>query len=132
MPGQKHYEELMRYIREFFGDEGNYGMIKKQLEMFTKDYGYTYSGILKSLKYWIEEKRHTVDEFNGHIAIVSSIYGEVKKMYEDKWKVETLNKDKSLDINKTREVHINIPKAQRIKSQIEIDIENFLKEEENK
>lgn len=131
MPGQKGYNNLIQYIKELFGEYANWGLINKQLKQYDEEYGYTYSGIFKCLKYWLEDKHHDVTSLNGHIGIVASIYGEVKTYYKEKWQVNELNKNKSFkNDNGTKEIYIDTPQPKDNKTQKAIDIENFLKEVE--
>ena len=62
-------KELKEYINELYGNSANWAMITKQIKTFQKEYNYTYSGMLKTLKYFYEIKGGSKEKSNGTIGM---------------------------------------------------------------
>ena len=77
---QKDEELLYQYIKEIYGKDYNYMMIRKQIETYQKQ-GYTFNGIRLSLKFFYEVKNNSTKDSNGGIGIVPYVYEEAKKYY---------------------------------------------------
>ena len=55
-------EKLEKYIMQLFGSDYVYARIKKQIQDYVTNHGYTYSGIQKALVYYYEVKGNKFDE----------------------------------------------------------------------
>ena len=55
--------------------------IAKQIEKYHKELGFTYSGMLKSLKYHYEINKNSTVQANGGIGIIPYVYDEAKNYY---------------------------------------------------
>ena len=74
-------DNLVEYICKIFrlkkAGPRNYAMIKKYLEK-----GYTYTGMLNSLKYFYEIQKHPIEKANESIGIIPYIYEEAQNYYD--------------------------------------------------
>jgi hypothetical protein len=46
---------------------------------------YTYSGIKRTLEYFYEVKKNSIEKANGGIGIVPWVYEEAKRYYYNQW-----------------------------------------------
>lgn len=129
---QSDFAMLLDYIKALYNYEVIPKVIFQQINQFVKEYNYTHSGILKSLKYFYEIKHGDLEKANGKISIVPYIYEEAKRYYYAIWEAQQQNIDK--DINEYveiphREVRITSPK--RIPMGKKRNLFSFLDKEEN-
>ena len=89
----KDKHDFFEYIKELYGDDYNYISISKQAESYIKQYNFTYSGMLKSLKWFYEVKGNSKEGSNGRIGIIPYIYEEAKKYYYNLYLAQQRNKD---------------------------------------
>ena len=66
--------ELEAYIETLLGSEYKPARVKKQIKTYKEEYGYTYSGMLKTLKWWYDIKGNPKAKANGGIGIIPFIY----------------------------------------------------------
>ena len=85
--------DFFEYIKELYRDDYNYVSISKQAESYIKQYNFTYSGMLKSLKWFYEVKGNSKEGSNGRIGIIPYIYEEAKKYYYNLYLAQQRNKD---------------------------------------
>ena len=78
---QKDEHDFFNYIKQIYGEDYNYIQIHKQAESYIKQYNFTYSGMLKSLKWFYEVKHNDKESANGRIGIIPYIYEDAKKYY---------------------------------------------------
>jgi len=90
---QQDKHNFFEYIKEIYGEDYNYISISKQAESFIKQYNFTYSGMLKSLKWWYEVKGNNKESANGRIGIIPYIYNDAKKYYYNLYLAQQRNKD---------------------------------------
>lgn len=88
---EKDYLELENYIKKLFGKDYVNAKIINQIQSFKQTYGYTYSGMLKTLQYWFEIEKHSVEDANDGIGIVPFIYEQVSKYYYRLWLAHEAN-----------------------------------------
>lgn len=112
-------DEFYEYIKSIYGKNYNYVVINKQVQHYIKDYGYTWNGILKSLKWFYDVKHHKKDP-SHNISIVPYIYEQAKNYYYSLWAAQEANKEKDLsDItNKTVEIVVQPQKIVNKKSRM--------------
>lgn len=89
---QQDKHDFFEYIKEIYGDDYNYVSISKQAEAYIKQYNFTYSGMLKSLKWWYEVKGNSKESSNGRIGIIPYIYEDAKKYYYNLYLAQQRNK----------------------------------------
>lgn len=82
---EKDKEELERYIKDLFHYEILPLKVKRQIEEYTKDYKYSYSGILKTLVYYYSVQHGDIKKANGGIGIVPYVYQQAHDYYYDIW-----------------------------------------------
>ena len=80
----KEFDELYRYVKEQQGKNFNFVQFQKIVDKWKKDYGYTYSGMLKSLLYFYEVKKNSKDKFKaGSLGIIPFCYTQAYNYYYD-------------------------------------------------
>lgn len=122
------YEALEKYIKKLFNENYVNAQIKKQIKDYKNEYGYTYSGILKTLIYWYEVKENKIDH-NAHygIAIVPYIYKQASEYYYSLFLAQQANDSINITdyIPKTKEIIIPTPKTKiQPKKLFNLDEEN--------
>ena len=86
--------------------------VKAQISKFNKEYGYTYSGMMKTLIYFYEIKKNDITKANGGIGIIPYIYNEAKEYYMamDQVQKSNIKKDVKEYVPNTINVYIKSPK----------------------
>lgn len=110
---QDDFAILLDYIKQLYGYEEVPKVIFQQINQFVKDYNYTHSGILKTLKYFYEIKHNDIEKSKGRISIVPYIYDDAKRYYYAIWEAQQQNTDKDLEQYAEapkKEIHIISPK----------------------
>lgn len=99
--------ELYEYISKLYNIKFPTGLIIKQIKTFKEEYGYKYSGMLLSLKYFYETLQKPL-KYDDGVGIIPYIYEDAKKNYLEqrniKKEVEHMGKlsdNKVIQINKT-------------------------------
>lgn len=107
-------EELEEYIKYITKLKYVNPRIRKQIKDYRQEYNYTYSGILKSLKYWCEIQGKTIEWQEYGIAIVGYIYNSACQYYYSLYLANLANKDKDLSkyIPKIKNIKIRSPKKE--------------------
>ena len=78
---QEKRKELLNYICMLFGLKSPGPVVFSQLKRYTQGLGYTYDGILKTLKYFYEVKNGDKEKANEGIGIVGFIYDEAQNYW---------------------------------------------------
>lgn len=89
------YENLIAYIKGLLKIDKLNQKIVHQLKDYKENKGYTYSGIHKSLIYFYEIKRNSVEKANGGIGIVPYVYDDAKAYYTAIWMANKQNEEKA-------------------------------------
>lgn len=107
-------EKFYLYVIELFKIEDDFvpPRIQKQAQDYIKKYNYTYSGMLKALKYFYEIKHNDISKSNGGIGILPYCYQDAYNYYFSLWQAQQKNQ---VDINRyiPREIEITIPIPKR-------------------
>ena len=119
-------EILDQYIMKIFEVDYVPPNIKKQINQYVKDYRFTYSGILKSLKYFFEVKKQPINKNSQTIGIVPYIYQQAYNYYYTIWLANQKNQDATIEKPKVVEIQIQRPDRKKRHS----NKFNFLEEEE--
>lgn len=77
---ERDYAELVEYIKELLGASLT-PRVWKQLKEYHEVNNYSYSGILKTLKWWYELKGNDIEKANGGIGIVPYVYQDACNYY---------------------------------------------------
>ena len=117
LPAQKQEDPdlklLKDYIDKFYGKNANWARIMQQIKKYTIENNYSYSGILKSLKYWLEVKHMPIQQDYGAIGIVPFVYQQAYNYYYSLFLAEQQNINKNVKeiTNKEREIIIDPPQV---------------------
>ena len=87
--------------------------IRKQLNTYQEQYGYTYSGMHKALIYFYEIKGNSVEKANGGVGIIPYVYQDAYNYYYSLWEAQQANKDKEIETYIPVEEVVRIPVPQR-------------------
>ena len=123
-------EKLTIYLIKLFKLKDDYILPRymKQISQYEREHNFTYSGMLKALKYWYEVKKHPVDLDKG-VGIIPYIYKNAYDYYYALYLAEEENKNKNLDEYIPKDIVVTIKAPQR---QIEKrKLFSFLDEEDN-
>ena len=114
-------EKLILYIIKLFQLKEDYILPKyqKQLKQYKEEYNFTYSGMLKALKYWYEVKKHPIDLNRGVGAIIQA-YKPAYDYYYAIYMADLENQKKNFNdyIPKDIEIKIIPPEKQVIKRKL--------------
>lgn len=124
---EKDREALEQYIIQLFKLEHMDGRITLQIKKFMQDYNYTYSGILRTLKYFYEVKQNDLSKSNNGIGIVPWVYQEAYNYYYNQWLLKQKNVDKNIEEYTPNYIDITIKDP--IRQQKKKNIFKFLDEE---
>lgn len=101
--------KLKEYVANLLGEECNYAKVTKQIKDFVSDFGFTYSGILKSLIWYYDIKGNPKDKTYGGIGIVPFIYKEASNYYYHLYLAQIANESISSYQHKVKEIEIESP-----------------------
>jgi hypothetical protein len=124
----KDLVDLENYIKKLLKEDYVNAKVRKQIKEYQQEYGYSYSGMLKSLIYFYEIKGNSVEKANGGIGIIPYVYKQAYDYYFNLFMAKQQNekKDISYYIKKVKEVTIKPPNIKK-----KIKFFNFEKEEDN-
>ena len=111
---ERDIEDFYAYVKKLFQEEYNYILTKKLAERYVKENNYTYSGMLKTLKWYYEKENNSIEKANGSIGIIPYIYNQALNYYYNLYKTQLLNKEKNLSDfikPKERKITINSPRV---------------------
>lgn len=97
---EKEKEDLRRleeYIINKYEIEFVYPGIRKQINEYKEQYGYTYSGIHKALVYFYDIKKNSIAKSRNSIGIVPYVYKDAENYYRDLWEVQQINQAKPIE-----------------------------------
>lgn len=93
---EKDIEAFYEYTKNLFKENYNYILTKKLAENYIKENNYTYSGMLKTLKWYYEKEGHSIDKSNGSIGIIPYIYKQALNYYYSLYQAQLINKEKNI------------------------------------
>ena len=93
---KRHKDALDNYIKKLFNTDNINTRVQKQINSYIKDYGYSYSGILKALIYFFEIKENSIEKANGGIGIVPYVYQDAYNHYYNLWLTNQKNQQKMI------------------------------------
>lgn len=108
----KEQVELEEYILKMFKLDQINARIRKQIKDMRTQYGYSYSGIHKSLIYFFDIKGNSIEKANGGIGIVPYVYQDAFNYYYSLHLAQEKNKDKVVTdyVIEGKEIVIKSPK----------------------
>ena len=122
-------EKLELYIKELFNINYIEPRVKKQIKQYVDEYNYSYSGIMKTLKYFYEIKGNDIAKAHGGIGIVPHVYQNALNYYYQLWEMQEKNKNVQIELYIPKVKEVVIPRPQRKVRKREKFA--FLDEEEN-
>ena len=128
---ERDYEELVEYIKDLLGSDINPRVWKQLKEYRAEPYKYSYSGILKTLKWWYEIRGNDVDKANGAIGIVPYVYKDACSYYYALYLAAVANEDKDIEHYATKVREFIIEPPMRIIKPPKLFNLDDLEEEEN-
>ena len=111
---ERDIEAFYEYTKQLFGEDYNYLITKKLAERYVKENKYTYSGMLKTLKWYYEKEGNSIDKSNGTIGIIPYVYNQALRYYYTLYQAQLVNKEKDIKIfsaPKERVVSIESPRV---------------------
>lgn len=107
------YMELEKYIKKLFNMNVISAKVRKQIKDYRQTYGYTYTGIQKTLYWWFEIKRNSIEQANEGIGIVPYVYKEAHDYYYRLYLAKMANEmvPEQLPKAKVEEIEIGIPQV---------------------
>ena len=108
--------KLKEYITKLYGDKVNWALVNKQIKKFKDENEYSYSGMQKSLIYFYEIKKNSIDHSKG-IGIIPFVYQDAYNYYLGLFLAQQANQNKIL-LNQVKEITIPIPCARGTKQKL--------------
>jgi hypothetical protein len=110
---QQDLKELENYVKQLFNTSYVSAKIKRQIRDYRQEYHYTYSGIYKTLVWWYEIKKNTIEKANNGIGIVPFVYQDAYEYYKRLYLAQTINELSNIDNYNPEviEVSIGSPRA---------------------
>lgn len=110
---EKNRIALEEYIKQLFNYDIIPKVVYKQIKDYVSENHYTYSGILKTLKYHFEVKGGDLGKAQGRIGIVPYQYENARNYYYTIWENQQRNENKEIEnfILPIEEIHITPPKT---------------------
>lgn len=105
------YAELEKYIKKLFNIQVVSAKIKKQIKDFRQEYNYTYTGMLKTLYWWFEVRKNSIDQAQGGIGIIPFVYNEACQYYYSIYLAEMVNREIKEYTPKVQEIIIGSPRV---------------------
>lgn len=108
-------EELCLYIMKLYDIPFVTPYMKRQIEKYRVEYQYTYTGMLRSLRYWYDVKKIPFDKSKG-VGIIPYIYQEAYDYYYAIWQANQQAKEAEKTIYKpiVEEVTVGLPSRPQI------------------
>lgn len=112
---EQQLKELEEYIKQLFNTKTVSARIKKQIASFKKEYGFSYSGMLKTLIWWFDIRQNSLEKANNGIGIIPYVYKDAESYYHTIYLAEFANSiaDMSTQNNKVIEIEIEAPQVER-------------------
>lgn len=88
---EKDYNNLELYIKKIFNTNNINAKIKKQIHEFRQEYGYTYTGMLKTLYWWYGVQNHTTELAQEGIGIIPFVYSDAEQYFYTLYMAKILN-----------------------------------------
>lgn len=110
---EQDLKNLEKYIMKLFNENYINVKIRKQIMDYRKTYGYTYSGILKTLQWWFEIKGSSIESANEGIGIVPYVYNQACEYFYCLYLAELANESFKNYKPTTVEIKIKSPRAEK-------------------
>ena len=111
---ERDIEAFYNYTKILFKEDYNYILTKKLAEKYVKENNYSYSGMLKTLKWYYEKEGHSIEKSNGTIGIIPYAYNQAMAYYYALYQAQLVNKEKNVSnfiMPKERIINIESPRV---------------------
>ena len=111
---ERDMEAFYDYAKTLFKEDYNYILTKKLAERYVKENNYSYSGMLKTLKWYYEIQGNSIEKSNGSIGIIPYIYKQALNYYYALYQAQLVNKEKDISnfmLPKERAIEIESPRV---------------------
>lgn len=108
---EKDYANLEKYLKTLFKIDNLGIKIKRQIKDFRSEYGYSYTGIQKTLYWWYEIQGHSLELSNDGIGIVPYVYKDAERYYYTLYMAQVVNEKINNYNPKIEEVEIASPRV---------------------
>ncbi len=108
---EQDYQALESYIKKLFNEKNLNAKIRKQIKDFKQEYGYSFSGMLKTLYWWYEIKGHSIDQSQGGIGIIPFIYDDALKFYYSLYLAKVNNENVTFNKPEVKVIEIPSPRV---------------------
>ena len=105
--------KLEQYAEELLGEDFNLARVRKQNKNFKETYDYSYSGMLKTLKWFYEIKGNPKEKANGGIGIIPFVYKDALNYYYNLYLAKIANEDVGEIKITIKEIEIESPEVHR-------------------
>ena len=114
-PVNEDLVKLEEYIANLLGDSYNPARTKKQIKDYQSQYGYSYSGMLKTLIWFYEIKGNPIAKAQGGIGIIPFVYNDALQYYYSLYLAQLANESLSVQSyeRKIKEIEIVSPEVHR-------------------
>lgn len=112
---EQDLKKLENYIMVLFDESFISAKIRKQILDYRKTYGYTYSGMLKTLQWWFDIKKNPVENANDGIGIVPYVYKQACEYFYNLYLADIANEDLKDYTPEIVEITIKSPRAEKRK-----------------
>lgn len=78
---EQDYNDLIEYIKRLYKTPTVLPSVVKQIKEFKQQYGFTYTGMRKTLYWYYELKNNNITKSNGQIGIIPYIYNQANDYF---------------------------------------------------
>lgn len=97
---KRDYENFQNYLKVLNQTETLPPRFYIQINQWKKERNYTYSGMYRAMRYFLEVKR---GNWNGSIGIIPYVYDKAQEYYRYSWEQKQLNEDAAQPIEQIKE-----------------------------
>lgn len=124
---ERDYNNLIAYIKKLFNVQVVLPIVIKQIKEYHQNYGYSYSGIQKSLYWFYELKGNSVAKANNQLGIVPYIYSDACDYFYHLYLGEIASRE-TIEMPAPKKITIKSPtctpeKIKREMFNLEVDID---------
>lgn len=78
---EQDYNNLIEYIKKLYKVPAVLPSVVKQIKEFKQQYGFTYTGMRKTLYWYYELKNNSITKSNGQIGIIPYVYNQANDYF---------------------------------------------------
>lgn len=78
---EQDYNNLIEYIKKLYKVPTVLPTVVKQIKEFKQQYGYTYTGMKKTLYWYYELNNNSITKANGQIGIIPYVYNQATEYF---------------------------------------------------